>query len=101
MAPLSTLRSAPPPCSAQVFSIWTVDVDESEMGQWLATLRWNPLHTSLQHALLQAISCFADRRFELRRMADQVRRRSRLAALIALSPHCHGRVVRIWGIVHE
>ena len=47
---------------------------EAEVGAWLRGLRWQPLRLCMQHALLQATQSFADPRFELRRMADQVLR---------------------------
>lgn len=46
---------------------------EAEAMEWVSTLRWVPFELCLRHGLLQVIQCFADRRFELRRMADQVR----------------------------
>ena len=39
---------------------------------WHASLSLQPLRLCLQHALLQVTACYADGRFELRRMADQL-----------------------------
>lgn len=46
---------------------------EAEAVAWVGTLRWVPFELCVRHGMLQVIQCFADRRFELRRMADQVR----------------------------
>ena len=53
---------------------WTFDLSDASLSAWLGTLRWQPLRLVLQHTLLQATACFADRRFEVRRMAEQVLR---------------------------
>ena len=55
-------------------AVWVSRCTEGELHEWLRSLRWQPLRSCLQHALLQVTHCYADSRFELRRMADQVLR---------------------------
>ena len=64
-APAAPLTSVPD-------GAWTFDLSDASLSAWLGTLRWQPLRLVLQHTLLQAAACFADRRFEVRRMAEQV-----------------------------
>jgi len=53
---------------------WAVEVVEDDLAEWLHSIRWQPMRLCLQHTLLQVTQCFAESRFELRRMADQVMR---------------------------
>ncbi|KAL3926456.1 MAG: hypothetical protein SGPRY_003291, partial [Prymnesium sp.] len=59
------------PCEDIAEADWVDACSEPELEEWLSSLQWLPFHLCLQHALLQTTLCFADRRFELRRMADQ------------------------------
>ena len=52
---------------------WVGDSTTAVLNEWLRSLHWQPMRLCLQHTLLQVTQCFADPRFELRRMADQVR----------------------------
>ena len=68
-----TPRQRRPSCALDDAS-WVVECSEAELANWLGSLRWQPVRLCLQHCLLQVTQCFADSRFELRRMADQVLR---------------------------
>jgi len=71
---MNTLTPLKLPSEDTISSEWVEQCTGSELEQWLDSLQWMPFRLCLQHALLQATLCFADRRFELRRMADQVLR---------------------------
>ena len=45
---------------------------DDSLGRWLGGLTWQPLRLCLQHTLLHATTCYADREFELRRMGEQL-----------------------------
>ena len=51
---------------------WADDLSDASLRAWHASLSLQPLRLCLQHALLQVTACYADGRFELRRMADQL-----------------------------
>ena len=53
---------------------WVSACTDDELDGWLNSLFWQPFQLCLQHNFLQVTQCFADSRFELRRMADQVLR---------------------------
>ena len=74
--PAPHLPPQPPrsPLASVPDGAWTFDLSDASLSAWLGTLRWQPLRLVLQHTLLQATACFADRRFEVRRMAEQVLR---------------------------
>lgn len=91
---LAAPSEVPLPCADSSADRWVWECDgtnaEREAEEWARALNWVPFGTCLQLSLLQVTQCFADRRFEVRRMADQLLRPLTEVALAADLPVLQG-----------